>query len=60
VTELVSHPGLDDGSLRAAYSWGYEWEREAAALCDPAVRQRISQRQIELTSFSAIAGRSAM
>ena len=41
-TELVCHPGIGDAALAAAYGWGYGWERETAALCDPGVRRGVS------------------
>lgn len=50
-SELVCHPGLDDKALSAAYDWGYGWERETAALCDPAVRTGLQDQGIQLTSF---------
>lgn len=48
VTELVCHPGLDDRSLAAEFAWGYEWEAETAALCDPAVRAALKAAGIAL------------
>jgi predicted glycoside hydrolase/deacetylase ChbG (UPF0249 family) len=50
VTELVCHPGLGDRELHEAYDWGYEWEAETAALCDPALREALASRAIELTT----------
>ena len=48
VTELVCHPGLDGVSLAAEFRWGYEWEAETAALCDPAVRSALKAAGIAL------------
>ena len=50
ITELVTHPGIDDASLSRRYTWQYEWEQETAALCDPRVREAIARAGIELTS----------
>ena len=50
VTELVCHPGIAEGELHEAYDWGYEWESETRALCDPALREAIAARGIELTT----------
>lgn len=48
VTELVTHPGTGvDG-----YAWGYEWDRETRALCDPRLRDEIARRGIKLTTPS--------
>lgn len=47
-TELVCHPGLDGGSLAAEFAWGYEWEAETAALCDPAMRAALNAACITL------------
>ncbi|HEV7768126.1 MAG TPA: ChbG/HpnK family deacetylase [Thermoanaerobaculia bacterium] len=46
VTELVTHPGIGvDG-----YGWGYDWERETRALCDPRLREELTRRGIALTT----------
>jgi len=50
LTELVCHPGLGEAELHEAYDWGYEWESETNALCDPAVREAITNRGIELVT----------
>jgi chitin disaccharide deacetylase len=52
LTELVCHPGLGDQTLEAAYGWGYGWDRETAALCDPRVKDAMERRGIRLASFS--------
>jgi chitin disaccharide deacetylase len=57
-TELVCHPGVDDGALAAAYDWGYGWDRETAALCDPRVKKELQERAIRLTSFSTLSSTS--
>lgn len=54
VTELVCHPGIGDAALSEAYSWGYDWDAETAALCDPRLPDLLREREIELTSFSRL------
>lgn len=54
VTELVCHPGLGDAALAAEYDWGYAWDAETAALCDPRVPELLRAAGIELTSFSRL------
>jgi predicted glycoside hydrolase/deacetylase ChbG (UPF0249 family) len=54
VTELVCHPGLDSRALRERFAWGYEWERETAALCDPLVGAEIRCAGIALVSPAAV------
>lgn len=54
VSELVCHPGLGDPALAREYAWGYAWDAETAALCDPRVPELIRERNIELTSFSGL------
>jgi predicted glycoside hydrolase/deacetylase ChbG (UPF0249 family) len=49
-TELVAHPGLGAKELAEAYDWGYAWEAETRALCDPALRKAIEERGIELAT----------
>jgi chitin disaccharide deacetylase len=50
VTELVCHPGLGGEELAAAYDWGYAWEEETAALCDPGLLELLRERGISLIS----------
>jgi predicted glycoside hydrolase/deacetylase ChbG (UPF0249 family) len=52
VTELVCHPGLGEPELSEAYDWGYAWEAEMNALCDPTLRDAIADRGIELVTPS--------
>lgn len=54
VAELVCHPGLDGPALAAEYDWGYDWEEETAALCDPAAEALLESQGFELTSFSLL------
>jgi predicted glycoside hydrolase/deacetylase ChbG (UPF0249 family) len=54
ISELVCHPGLGDAALDAAYDWGYAWEAETAALCDPRLPDLLRSAGIELTSFSRL------
>jgi predicted glycoside hydrolase/deacetylase ChbG (UPF0249 family) len=51
VTELVTHPGI--GVTRYPH-WSYNWEAETRALCDPAVRQAVAAKNIELTGPSRL------
>ena len=46
VTELVTHPGLNV----TGYEWGYGWEEETRALCDPRLREELVRRGIALVS----------
>ena len=50
-SEIMCHPGLQDETLAAEYSWGYHWRGELAALCAPATRQILREQAIELISF---------
>jgi predicted glycoside hydrolase/deacetylase ChbG (UPF0249 family) len=52
LTELVCHPGINDAALEAVYGWGYGWDRETAALCDPGIRQELAARGIEVRGFT--------
>ena len=50
-TELVAHPGI----RVAGYGhWNYEWDRETEALCDPAVREAVAAKNIELIGPSRL------
>lgn len=54
--ELVCHPGKDDAALASRYRWGYDWDAERRALCDPELSAWLAEQGIELTSFSGLAG----
>jgi len=54
VTELVCHPGIGDEALKTAYDWGYGWDGETAALCDPGMRKAIRDGGIEVSGFSRL------
>lgn len=58
-TELVCHPGLDDGVLASRYHWRYRWEQETAALCDPRVPAMLRAAGVELGRFSGLGAVSA-
>ena len=47
-TELVTHPGIDGASIEQSFRWGYAWDAETAALCDPRVRDAIARAGIAL------------
>ena len=38
LTEIVCHPGADNGVLSQAFDWGYDWDGETAALCSSEAR----------------------
>ncbi len=44
VTELVTHPGVNV----SGYAWGYAWDEETRALCDPRLREELARRDISL------------
>jgi predicted glycoside hydrolase/deacetylase ChbG (UPF0249 family) len=50
-TELVCHPGIDDHALGSAYDWGYGWEEETAALCDPRMVAALAATGATLAGF---------
>jgi predicted glycoside hydrolase/deacetylase ChbG (UPF0249 family) len=60
VSELVCHPGLGDAALAGEYAWGYAWDAETAALCNPRVPDLLRARGIQLTSFSRLNKTPAM
>jgi predicted glycoside hydrolase/deacetylase ChbG (UPF0249 family) len=52
ITELSCHPGYVDPD----YPTGYSTEREAElrALCDPRVRQALTEQSIQLVSYHEV------
>jgi len=53
-TEMMTHPGLADETLRAESTYALQREKELALLCDPAIRRAITDLGIELVTFSSI------
>jgi len=51
ITELVTHPGV---AVERYDHWGYEWDAETRALCDPRLRGELAARGIELIAPSHI------
>ncbi|HKV07439.1 MAG TPA: ChbG/HpnK family deacetylase [Thermoanaerobaculia bacterium] len=54
-TELVCHPGIGGAELAAEYDWGYGWDAETAALCDPGVREGLERAGVRVMSFTEMA-----
>jgi predicted glycoside hydrolase/deacetylase ChbG (UPF0249 family) len=49
--EIVTHPGLNPGSVPQDPDWRYDWEGELAAVLSPRVRDAIAGRGIELVNY---------
>ena len=43
--EIVTHPGLDPGTVPQDPGWQYQWEEELAAVLSPRVRDEIADRK---------------
>ncbi len=50
-SELVCHPGSDDGHIGRSYDWGFGWDGETQALTSPAVREALTRRGIRLVAW---------
>jgi len=50
-SELVCHPGAGDRAIASAYSWGFGWDGEAAALTSPAARAALAREGVELIAY---------
>jgi hypothetical protein len=55
VSELVTHPGVQSPELEASYRWGFDWDRETAALTDPSLRASLEAAGFRLTTFAELA-----
>jgi chitin disaccharide deacetylase len=51
VTELMTHPGLEDPTARPYFPRPYQWEEEVAALTDPAIHDRLERLGIERVPY---------
>ena len=54
-TEVMMHPGLDNGVLVPECAWEHDFEAELAAIVSPAVRELAVSEQVEITDFRALA-----
>lgn len=55
VTEVVVHPGADQGALERAYpDWGFKWQQELAAVKATDVRDALARHRVELTRYSEL------
>ncbi len=52
VTEILCHPGIDNRALEERYGWGYDWLTELKAVTSEAVKRRVEERGIMLTTFA--------
>jgi hopanoid biosynthesis associated protein HpnK len=53
--ELMTHPAAFDPAMHAQFVWGYRWEDELAALCDPAAAAAVERRGVRLGNFHDLA-----
>ncbi|HEY7069506.1 MAG TPA: ChbG/HpnK family deacetylase [Acidimicrobiales bacterium] len=53
--ELATHPGEAGDPDLDRYRWGYVWDRELAALVDPAVRRRVAEAGFRLGTYAGLA-----
>jgi len=51
-TELMVHPGRIDEALKSVDGYTWQRERELAALCSDAVRERLGRGDMALMSFA--------
>ncbi|HYV49601.1 MAG TPA: ChbG/HpnK family deacetylase [Myxococcaceae bacterium] len=52
--ELICHPGREPGTVPEDPAWRYGWEQELGALVSEAVRRKVVERGIELTTYGAL------
>ena len=55
-TEVMMHPGTDNGVLIPACGWEHDFEAELKAIVSPQVRQLAADGQVEITNFRALYG----
>jgi predicted glycoside hydrolase/deacetylase ChbG (UPF0249 family) len=57
ITELVAHPGLEGPRIGRAFEWGYDWDAETDALCDPSVAHAIAREGVILVGVRGVVER---
>lgn len=53
-TEVMMHPGMDNGVLVPACNWNHDFEAELTAIVSPKVRKLAASGHIEITNFRAL------
>lgn len=53
-TEVMMHPGMDNGILVPACNWNHDFETELAAIVSPRVRGLAAAGCVEITNFRAL------
>ena len=54
VSEVMVHPGKDNGVLDDIYHWAYHWEEELASVTSTEAKKIIEERQIRLISYEEL------
>lgn len=54
ISEIMTHPGLNNHALEQKLAWGYNWEEELAALTSLKVKNIIHQQQIHLINYQEL------
>ena len=53
-TEVMLHPGTDNGILRADCQWDHDFEAELWAVTSPKILQKLKERNIEPINFRSL------
>lgn len=53
-TEVMLHPGTDNGALRAFCAWNHDFEAELAAACSTRVLSLLAEKNIRAVNFAAL------
>lgn len=54
LTEIVCHPGVDNGALSSAFDWDYDWEGETAALCSAEAKRASEAGDMKLVGWGRV------
>lgn len=55
VSEIMMHPGNDNGELSKSFLWPYHWQQELAAVKSSALKNCLQNNDIQLISFRELA-----
>jgi chitin disaccharide deacetylase len=54
ISEIMTHPGLNNQALEQKLAWGYNWEEELTALTSLKLKNIIQQQKIHLINYQAL------
>lgn len=56
-SEIMTHPGIENGELARKFDWNYHWEKELEAFLSDENKYLLKQQNVALTDFGGLFGK---